>query len=163
MITQAQLKAQYKYDKENTKQVMMKLNSKTDADIIARLECSDNRQGYIKELIRNDMRSESDVLSLDVIRMLLLPVINKYEIGNLCVFGSYARGDAKSSSDVDIMIDSGNYNGLFEYMNMIEEMKAALGKKVDLVTRKSLENSYLESDRYFLKNIDKDKVVLYEY
>lgn len=47
--------AQAKYDKNHTKGIYLKLNKDTDADIIARLEEVDNRQGYIKELIRKDI------------------------------------------------------------------------------------------------------------
>ena len=160
MVSQAQLKAQYKYDKEHTQQIAIKLNVNNDADIIAKLAASSNRQGYIKELIRRDMRESADVLSLDAIKYLLLPIIKRYAITSLSVFGSYARNEAVGSSDVDIMIEGGNYQGLVEYMNMIEEMKKALGKEVDLVTAASLINSKMESDRIFLENIEKDKVVL---
>ena len=44
-----------KWDKDNTKQVKMKLNCKTDADVLAWLEKKANVQGYIKSLIRADM------------------------------------------------------------------------------------------------------------
>lgn len=50
-----QLKKFAEYDKANTVQVKMKLNKKTDADIIERLNEVSNKQGYIKELIRKDM------------------------------------------------------------------------------------------------------------
>lgn len=46
--------AQKKYDKVNTIGVYMKLNKKTDADILEILKTKDNVQGYIKMLIRND-------------------------------------------------------------------------------------------------------------
>lgn len=52
--SKAQLRAQAKYDKDNTVQIKLKLNKKTDADIIRALELSKNKQGYIKELIRLD-------------------------------------------------------------------------------------------------------------
>ena len=55
MTTEAQKRAKQKYDSKNTKQVMLKLNKKTDADILDRLEGSGNVQGYIKQLIRADM------------------------------------------------------------------------------------------------------------
>lgn len=55
MYTKAGDRAQRKYDAENTIQVHLKLNVKTDADIIKQLEEVDNKQGYIKELIRKDM------------------------------------------------------------------------------------------------------------
>lgn len=52
----AQLKAGAKYDRKNTKAIYLKLNVKTDADIIDRLTGKPNIQGYIKELIRNDIK-----------------------------------------------------------------------------------------------------------
>jgi len=51
----AQLKAGAKYDAEHTKQVMLKLNKTTDADILAALDACGNVQGYIKGLIRADL------------------------------------------------------------------------------------------------------------
>ena len=46
------------YDRENTRRINLKLNNKTDADIIAQLEklkSSEGIQGYLKRLIREDM------------------------------------------------------------------------------------------------------------
>ena len=54
-MTAAQLKAGYKYDKSNTTQYRLKLNNKTDMDIISCLESVPNKQGYIKQLIRADI------------------------------------------------------------------------------------------------------------
>ena len=45
-----------KYDKANTIQVKLKLNLKTDSDILEALERSGNKQGYIKRLIRADIK-----------------------------------------------------------------------------------------------------------
>lgn len=56
--TPAQLRAGAKYDRENTKQVMLKLNRRTDADILAALEREPNVQGYIKRLIRADLANK---------------------------------------------------------------------------------------------------------
>lgn len=44
-----------RYDAENTRQIKMKLNLKTDADILAKLDSVPNKQGYIKMLIRKDL------------------------------------------------------------------------------------------------------------
>ena len=52
MATKAQLKAVAKYDKANTVQVNLKLNKKTDADLIDLLNKQDNKQGFIKLLLR---------------------------------------------------------------------------------------------------------------
>ena len=58
MTTEAQKRAQKKYDEANKdkwRMIHLKLNRETDADIIDKLEQSDNIQGYIKELIRADI------------------------------------------------------------------------------------------------------------
>ena len=59
--SKAQLRAQAKYDKDNTVQVKLKLNKKTDADIIKRLSETDSKQGYIKELIRLDILRDNSI------------------------------------------------------------------------------------------------------
>lgn len=46
---------QERYDKKNTVQVRMKLNKKTDKDILKKLNEVPNKQGYIKKLIRKDI------------------------------------------------------------------------------------------------------------
>ena len=56
--SEAQKRATAKYDAENTVTLHLKLNRRTDADILDRLEHSGNKQGYIKDLIRQDMRQE---------------------------------------------------------------------------------------------------------
>ena len=56
--TTAQKAASERYDRENTIRIALKLNKKTDAEIIAHLERQTNKQGYIKSLIRADMASE---------------------------------------------------------------------------------------------------------
>lgn len=53
--TEAQRRAKKKYDAATAVQVMLKLNRKTDADILAKLEEVGNKQGYIKKLIREDI------------------------------------------------------------------------------------------------------------
>lgn len=61
MITEAQKKASAKYDAEHTFRIYIKLNKSTDADIMERLEREPNKQGYIKELIRNDIANDGNL------------------------------------------------------------------------------------------------------
>lgn len=49
------MNAQQRYDKKNTVQIKMKLNKKTDEDILKKLDSVPNKQGYIKNLIRQDI------------------------------------------------------------------------------------------------------------
>ena len=56
MASEAQIKAQKKYDAENTLQVHLKLNRRTDEDVLEKLDSVPNKQGYIKQLIRADLK-----------------------------------------------------------------------------------------------------------
>lgn len=58
MATKAQIKAVDKFNREKTKSVMLRLNKSTDADIIAKLESVPSKMGYIKELIRKDIKGD---------------------------------------------------------------------------------------------------------
>ena len=50
---------QARYDALHTVQMNFKLNKNTDADILAHLARIGNKQGYVKALIRADMRKEA--------------------------------------------------------------------------------------------------------
>ena len=60
MATEAEKKAVKKYDAANTRQIHLKLNTKTDADILDHLDRQKSKQGYIKKVIRRDM-AKSDL------------------------------------------------------------------------------------------------------
>lgn len=55
MATAAQIRASKKYNEANRKTFALHVNKKTEADILQALESVDNREGYLKELIRMDI------------------------------------------------------------------------------------------------------------
>lgn len=57
--------AKRRWDSENTTKVTVKLNRKTDAKIIARLESVDNKAAYIKSLILRDTEGDGLIQLLD--------------------------------------------------------------------------------------------------
>lgn len=61
MATEAQKRATLKYDAANTTQVHLKLNNRTDADILAYLAQLDNVQGFIKSAIRCQIGCQSEI------------------------------------------------------------------------------------------------------
>jgi predicted nucleotidyltransferase len=77
----------------------------------------------------------------------LLPMIqsfcSKWKIVEFAFFGSVLRDDFNDESDVDILIrlSSGIRIGFFELADMEDELAAALGRKVEIFTRKGLEFS----------------------
>lgn len=54
------------------------------------------------------------------------------------VFGSYARGEQRDDSDLDILVELGPGIGLFGYVGLQQELSEALGLKVDLANRRTL-------------------------
>ena len=57
VYNKSRAKASAKYQKDNIKQIKIALNVNTDADIINHLEICENKQGYIKDLIRKDIKN----------------------------------------------------------------------------------------------------------
>lgn len=55
MASDAKAKWIAEYDRTHTRQIKLKLNLKTDADILQQLDTVDSIQGYIKRLIREDI------------------------------------------------------------------------------------------------------------
>lgn len=76
------------------------------------------------------------------VRTLLQPhlpdLTRRYHIRTLHLFGSHVRGEAKRSSDIDLLIDFDRTPTLFELMDLEEELEEILQRDVDLVTEKSL-------------------------
>ena len=60
VTSEAKKKSKARFDKLNTKHYGMKLNLRTDKDIIDRLEEVGSQQTYIKRLIREDMAREKE-------------------------------------------------------------------------------------------------------
>ena len=60
MATEAQRKAQRRYDARNTRQVHIKLNLRTDKDVLEKLDEVPSKQGYIKRLIREDLERTAE-------------------------------------------------------------------------------------------------------
>ena len=57
-VTDAQKRANAKYEREKTRSIKIKLTKSTDADILAKLDSVGNKQGYIKKLIRDDLKRD---------------------------------------------------------------------------------------------------------
>ena len=55
-MSKAQIKAVNKFNKEKTRCIQVRLNKTTDADILEKLDQVPSKMGYIKELIRNDLK-----------------------------------------------------------------------------------------------------------
>ena len=91
----------------------------------------------LKELTNID--ENHGLLTIDRIKNVVGEVMKKYDIKSCYLFGSYAKGKAKETSDIDLMIDS-SITGL-DFYGLIEELREKLNKKIDLLTLNSLSNN----------------------
>ena len=90
------------------------------------------KYNYIVEQLStiNYIDEETGILELEDIVRKCNEVFDKYEVSFCYLFGSYAKGKATQTSDVDLLI-SANVKGL-KFYGLIEEIRTALHKKVDV-------------------------------
>lgn len=94
------------------------------------------------------------VNSMAEIRDVVSRLAAQYGAKRVYLFGSYARGDMTSCSDIDLRIDKGTIRGL-EMAGLLVDLEDALGVPVDLIPTGSLDDSFLAAIR-------DDEVLLYE-
>ena len=83
------------------------------------------------------------------------PIALQHGIERVFLFGSYARGDATATSDLDFRIDNGNATDYFTLGQMYCDLEDVFQKKLDLLTTGSL-------DQKFLDRIAKEEILIYE-
>ncbi|MBR2957727.1 MAG: nucleotidyltransferase domain-containing protein [Clostridia bacterium] len=98
---------------------------------------------------------EHGILTLDEIKSACKTVLNEYEVKYCILFGSYAKGTATETSDVDLLV-SANVGGM-RFFGMAERLRTQLRKKVDL-----LDIRQLKENTELLDEILKDGVRIYE-
>lgn len=68
----------------------------------------------------------------------------RWKIKEMAIFGSALREDFGPESDVDFLVtffDQARWN-LFDWVEMIEELKKITGREIDLVDRESIRNPF---------------------
>ena len=97
----------------------------------------------------NYIDEENGILELEDIIKKCSKVFGRYDVTFCYLFGSYAKGKATPTSDVDLLI-SANVEGI-RFYGLIEEIRTILHKKVDLLDIKQLKNN-LELTTEILKD-----------
>lgn len=101
------------------------------------------------------MNPKNENLSDLVLKLgLILPGLRKeFPLRSMAVFGSVARGESTPESDLDILVDVDPSIGL-GFVTLAERLEKDLGRKVDLVSRRSLRPSLLKQIEPELVNVD---------
>ncbi|UEM19218.1 nucleotidyltransferase family protein [Skermanella mucosa] len=82
------------------------------------------------------MRTLDDILT--ELRSLQPALRRRYPIRSMGVFGSYARGEQREGSDLDLLIGLGEGIDLIGFAGLQIDLSDALGISVDLVDREAL-------------------------
>ncbi|MBS3140480.1 nucleotidyltransferase family protein [Candidatus Woesearchaeota archaeon] len=75
---------------------------------------------------------------LEKIKPKIVRILKKYGVKKAGIFGSYARGEQKKRSDIDILAQIPKSVNLYDFIGIKQDLEEALGKKVDLVTYRSI-------------------------
>jgi predicted nucleotidyltransferase len=86
------------------------------------------------------------------IKKIILSHLKDYNILKVGIFGSFARGDNKKGSDLDILVEFKESPSLLTLIKLENDLSEILGIKVDLVTTGALKN------RRVKKSIKKDLI-----
>lgn len=74
-----------------------------------------------------------EVLNIENIKDKIIPILKKNNVIRAGIFGSYALGEQKENSDIDILVEIPRSTSLLDFIGLKYEIEDVLGKKVDLV------------------------------
>ncbi len=88
--------------------------------------------GYIDE--------EHGLLTIESITQICEPICKEYGVKYCYLFGSYAKGKATETSDVDLLV-SVELSGM-KFFELVEVMRESLKKKVDLLNQDQIKDNF---------------------
>jgi predicted nucleotidyltransferase len=103
------------------------------------------------------------IYTIEEIKRRITPVIEKYRIPAMYLFGSYARGEAAEESDIDFLVDTAGteLTSLLRLGALYCDLEEAFHKRIDLITVQSLnQRSTMESDQGFNDTVLQEMIPL---
>jgi uncharacterized protein len=90
----------------------------------------------------------------------IIATCEKFGVKSLYLFGSAATKDFTKESDLDFLVEylkdkEGMPKAPFDYFDLLFSLQDITGKKVDLIVKEAVRNSY------FKKAMDEQKILIY--
>ncbi len=97
------------------------------------------------------------IYSIEEIKSKSRPVFAEEDyIEKAYLFGSYARGEAKEESDIDVLLELNRIVG-WEVYSIYDKFELIFKKRIDVLT-----TDEIESNERLKKLVNRDKVLIYE-
>ena len=85
------------------------------------------------------------VYTVEELRERLTPIFKQFGLVKAAIFGSYARNEATSKSDIDLLVYLDETFDLNKYLNFEAALKKALMKKIDILEYRCI-NQFMQED-----------------
>ena len=95
------------------------------------------------------------IFTLAEIKKLVAPIAEKYQVDEVYLFGSYARGEADEESDLDFLVYGGKNFKLTRILAFAEQLRELSQKNVD-----AFEIREVNQDSNFYKTVMREKVLV---
>ncbi|MCD4694005.1 nucleotidyltransferase family protein [bacterium] len=91
---------------------------------------------------------------IEKIKKQILPILERHDVKNVSIFGSFARGENKKDSDIDFLVAFKMRKSLFDMAGLKQDLEKELKRNVDVLTYNSIHP-------YIRENINKDALKIY--
>ena len=100
---------------------------------------------------------DSALISVEEIKEKMIPILKNYPVKRAILFGSFAKGEANSTSDIDLYIDTnGKLRGL-DFVGLLEILVATLGIDIDWIDK-----SHVDTNSLIIQEIEEGGMIIYE-
>jgi uncharacterized protein len=89
------------------------------------------------------------------ISLIIIPILKKHGVKKSSIFGSFARGEEKENSDIDILVELKKGKTLLDLLRLERQLEKKLGRRVDLLTYNSI-------NHLVKKELLKDEIKIYD-
>lgn len=88
------------------------------------------------KILRQPIRRHGMIIYMKIssIRLKILPILKKQGIKKAAIFGSFARGQERPESDIDLLLQFKNVPSLLEMADLKLKLEKKVGRKFDLLT-----------------------------